>query len=262
MALIASASTQRRTCGTAASATEGGDVIALVEHLDDCDFPTACTTLTGEPAPKPNGRGRGPAPKTTPKKIVTATFDYCDDSGEVMYVIERVEYQNADRTFVLTDGKRKKTFRQRRPDPEHPGEWIWNVDGVSKTLYRLPELIEAIAAGHPVFIVEGEGKVDVLRAFGITATTNPGGAGKWLPEFSEHLRGADVILLPDNDEPGWKHVHEVGAALAGITARTRILLLPGLPPKGDVCNWLDAGGTRERLDALMDTRAGLAAAIR
>ena len=223
----------------------GGDVIGLVEHLDDCDFLAACTTLVGEPI-KPNGKNQ------SPKKVVTAVFNYCDDSGELLYAIERVEYQNADSTFVLTDGKHKKTFRQRRPDPENPGQWIWNVDGVSKTLYRLPELIEAIATGHPVFIVEGEGKVDALSALGITATTNPGGAGKWLPEFSEHLRGADVILLPDNDEPGWKHVHEVGAALAGTAACTRILLLPGLPPKGDICNWLDAGGTREQFDALLD----------
>ena len=31
-------------------------MIELVEHLDGCDFIVACTTLTGEPLPKPNGR--------------------------------------------------------------------------------------------------------------------------------------------------------------------------------------------------------------
>ena len=171
-----------------------------------------------------------------------------------MYVIDRLEHRNADGTFVLTKegGKRKKTFSQRRPDPEHPGEWLWNVEGVSKILYRLPEVIEAVASGHLVFVVEGEGKVEALRELGITATTNPGGAGKWLPELSEHLRGADVVLLPDTDEPGWKHMHDVGAALAGISARTRVLALPELPPKGDVRNWLDAGGTREQFGALVE----------
>ena len=236
-----------RQCGV------GGDVIKLVEHLDSVDFTTACTTLTGEPAPKANGRDRGIAPKITPKKIVTATFEYHDQSGDLVYVVERVEHQNADGTFVLTqDGKRKKTFRQCRPDPEHPGKWLWNVEGVSKLLYRLPELAEAVASGHLVFVGEGEGKVDALRELGIIATTNPGGAGKWLPKFSDHLRGADVVLLPDNDEPGWKHMHDVGAALAGIAARTRVLALPGLPPKGDIRNWLDAGGTRAQLDVLVE----------
>ena len=69
----------------------GGDVIKLVEHLDSVDFIGACTTLTGEPAPKANGRGN--ASKITPKKIVTATFEYHDESGNVVYVIERVEHQ-------------------------------------------------------------------------------------------------------------------------------------------------------------------------
>jgi phage/plasmid primase-like uncharacterized protein len=88
---------------------KGGDVVALVEHLDDCDFIAACTTLTGEPLPKPNGKDRGAAPK----KIVAATFEYHDESGAVAFVVERVEYRKADGTFVPNkDGnKRKKTFR-------------------------------------------------------------------------------------------------------------------------------------------------------
>ena len=233
-----------RGCG------KGGDVIALVEHLDGCDFVAACTTLTGEPPPKPNGKDRG----ASPKKVTTATFEYYDEDGSIVYVIERVEYRNTDGTWVLgKDGdKRKKTFRQRRPDPERPGEWLWNVDRVAKILYRLPEVIEAVASGYLIFVVEGEGKVDALHELGITATTNSGGAGKWQAEFSERLRGADVVLLPDNDEPGWKHVHEVGAALAGISSRTRILILPAMSPKGDVRDWLAAGGTRKQLDVLVD----------
>jgi putative DNA primase/helicase len=229
---------------------KGGDVIGLVEHLDGCDFIVACTTLTGQPLPKPNGKDRGAAPN---KKVTTATFEYYDESGAVAYVVERVEYRAADGKFVLTkDGKKKKTFSQRRPDPDRPGEWLWNVDGVSKILYRLSEVIEAAASGYLVFVVEGEAKVDALRGIGITATTNAGGAGKWQPEFSERLRGVDVVLLPDNDEPGWKHAHEVGASLAGISSRTRILILPELKPKGDVKDWLAAGGTREQLDALVE----------
>ncbi len=233
----------------------GGDVIALVKHLDGCDFIGACMTLTGEPPPKPNGRDRTAALKSAAKSTakVVATFEYNDESGAIVYVIERVEYLKSDGSFVLTkDGKRKKTFRQRRPDPERPSEWLWNVNDVAKIPYRLPEVIEAVASGHVIFIVEGEGKVDALREIGIAASTNPGGAGKWQLEFSERLRGADVVLLPDNDEPGWKHVHEVGAALVGIAGRTRVLVLPDLAAKGDIRDWLAAGGTREQLDALVE----------
>jgi hypothetical protein len=135
-----------------------------------------------------------------------------------------------------------------------------NVDGVAKVLYRLPGIIEAIASGHPIFVVEGEGKADVLQQLEIAAIANPGGAGKWQPEFSEHLRDADVLLLPDNDDPGWGHINQVGAALTGIAARTRVLVLPGLPPKGDVRDWLAAGGTREQLLGFVDGAADWAKA--
>ena len=118
--------------------------------------------------------------------------------------------------------------------------------------YRLPELIEAVGAKRTVFIVEGEAKADALWALGIAATTNPGGAGKWQLEFNEYLRGADTVLVPDNDDPGWRHVNEIGAALTGIAARIRVLALPGLPPKGDVVDWLASGGTCEQFDALVE----------
>jgi hypothetical protein len=224
----------------------GGDVIKLVEHLDGVDFAHACQKLTGDPGP--NGKRYFKA-----LKHVVATFEYHDESGAIAYVIDRVEFQAGNGVFLLKNGKRKKEFRQRRPDPDRPGQWIHNVDGVPKIPYHLPELIEAVAAQHLIFIVEGEGKVDALREIGVVATCNPGGAGKWQPEFSERLRGADVILVPDNDDPGWKHVHQVGASLVGIAGRTRVLILPDLPEKGDVRDWLAAGGTREQLDALVET---------
>jgi hypothetical protein len=228
---------------------KGGDVIALVEHLDGVEFIAAGTALTGEPPPRSNGKDH----RHAPKQVVMATFEYQNENGAVAYVIDRVEYQIATNgSFLVKGGKPKKSFRQRRPDPDHPGEWIWNVDGVAKIPYRLPELIEAVASEYLIFIAEGEGKVDALREIGIAATTNPGGAGKWQPEFNQYLRGTDVVLLPDNDESGWKHINDIGASLAGIAGRVRVLVLPDLPAKGDIRNWLDAGGTREQLDALVE----------
>jgi hypothetical protein len=45
--------------------TAGGDVISLVQHLDDCDFATAIATLTGEERPAPRAV---PAPATPKPK--------------------------------------------------------------------------------------------------------------------------------------------------------------------------------------------------
>ena len=220
----------------------GGDIIKLVEHLDGVDFIAACTTLTGEPPPE--------------RKIVAAEYAYEDENGAVEFVVERVEYQNPDGTVALTkDGKPKKTFRQRRPDPERLGSWIWNVKGVRVLPYRLPELIEALAQGHTVLIVEGEGKVDLLRSWNVPATCCAGGAKKWRAEHSKHLRGADVVIMPDNDPAGHEHVAIVASSLQGIAETVRALDLPGLPPKGDIVDWAAAGGTVEQLHDLIAHQA-------
>jgi hypothetical protein len=173
----------------------------------------------------------------------------------LLFVVVRAEYRNPDGSFVSKDGKRKKTFHQRRPDPERPGQWIWNVDGVPIVPYRLPELIEATGNGHFVVIAEGEAKVDLLRSWNVPATCCAGGAGKWKSEHSAFLRGADVIILPDNDEPGRKHRDVVAASLQGIAASVRVLELPGLGPKGDVKDWATAGGTVEMLHDLIEREA-------
>ena len=171
-------------------------------------------------------------------------------------MIDRIEFQAGNGVFLLKNGKREKTFRQRRPDPDRPGNWISNVDGVPILPYRLPELLEAVAAECTILIVEGEAKVDLLRSWNVPATCCAGGAKKWKPEHAEYLRGADVVLLGDNDQAGWEHTNQVGASLVGIAARTRVLMLPGLPPKGDIVDWAKAGGTREQLDALIEHAPG------
>jgi hypothetical protein len=225
----------------------GGDVIALVQHLDGGEFNDAVATLAG---PKLSN-GNGMKQRQAARGVTAASFDYHDADGAILYAVDRIEFQNADGTPVLKGGKPKKSFSQRRSDGN--GGWIRNVDGVAKVPYRLPELIEAVASERLIFIVEGEGKVDALTSIGIVATTNAGGAGKWLPEFNEYLRAADVLLLPDNDEPGWRHVNDIAASLIGVAARTRVVMLPGLAEKGDVRDWLAAGGTRELLDALVES---------
>jgi hypothetical protein len=226
-----------------------GDSIALVQFLDDCDFAQACETLTGEPPPKRNGKNTA---ARQPNKIVAAEYPYHDADGKLAFVVERIEYVNADGSFSMKGGKRKKTFRQKRPNPDRAGEWILNVDGVPVIPYRLTELVEAIAADRPIIIVEGEGKADLVRSWGLPATCCSGGAGKWRQEHSELLRGADVILIPDNDDAGHRHVQELGAALTGIAKRIRVLVLLELPPKGDVVDWAAAGGTRAAFDLLVD----------
>jgi hypothetical protein len=151
-------------------------------------------------------------------------------------VADRLEFQNPDGSFVLTeDGKRKKTFSQRRPDPKGPDSWIWGVEGVPVVPYRLPELIEAVANKRTIFIPEGEAKVDLLWGWNVPASCCAGGAKKWRAEHSEFLGGADVVILPDNDLPGRQHLDVVANALQDVA---------------DIIDWAKAGGTGEQLHEL------------
>jgi hypothetical protein len=174
-----------------------------------------------------NKKGRNGKPKG---KIVN-TYDYHDAVGNLIFQVCRME---------------PKDFRQRRPDGN--GDWIWNMAGIERVLYRLTDL----KAAALVFIVEGEKSADRLRSLGVTATCSPGGAGKWKTQYNDPLKGKVVCIIGDNDPPGRGHAEDVARKLYGVAASIRVVELPGLPDKGDVFDWLDAGGTLEQLRSLVE----------
>jgi len=177
-------------------------------------------------------------PNTSSGKKIEKTYDYTDAGGELLFQV--VRYQPKD-------------FRQRRPDGE--GGWVWKMEGVQHVLFRLPDVLAAVAAGRTIYITEGEKAALSLAAFGITATCSPGGAGKWRDEYCAALAGAEVVILPDNDEAGQKHAAMVEASLRkafGPKAKVRTVNLPDLPAKGDPFDWVWAGGTAEQLQTLIE----------
>lgn len=166
--------------------------------------------------------------KPKAKRRIVSTYDYCaPDTGEVIMQVVRYE---------------PKDFRQRRPNGQ--GGWDWSVPASKRILFNLPAVK---ASDKLVCIVEGEKDVEALASIGVVATCNPGGAGKWQDNYSASLAGRDVCILPDNDEPGEKHAAIVARALHGIARSIRIVRLPDLPAKGDVSDWIAAGGSRNAL---------------
>lgn len=166
---------------------------------------------------------------------VVATYPYRDDSGTLVYEVLRYEPG--------------KTFKQRRPDGT--GKWVWNLNGVPRLLYGSPELQGADEA----VITEGEKDADRLAALGVVATCNSGGAGKWTDEHTEQLKEAgvtSVVILPDNDPPGEEHGNAVAHSCMKAGLSVKLVALPELPPKGDVCDFFDKGHTIEDLRALVD----------
>jgi hypothetical protein len=169
------------------------------------------------------------------------------NGNERRKVVEYYDYHDAQgQTLFQTVRMAPKDFRQRRPDGR--GGWEWNLKGVDPVLYRLPEVRQAVESGETVFVLEGEKDVDRARSVGLYATTNPMGAGKWRDVYSETLRGANVVIVPDNDRPGREHGKQVARSLQEKAASVKIVELPGLPDSGDLSDWLDAGGSAEDLE--------------
>ena len=158
-------------------------------------------------------------------------YPYVDEVGKLLFQVTRHD---------------PKTFRQRRPDGR--GGWTWNIGDTRRVLYRLPQVLAAVAKGEEVVVVEGERDVHALEAAGYVATTCPGGAGKWRDSYTAVLTGADVVVVADKDEPGRKHARTVAEAVAKVAtvrcAEARV--------GKDVADHLAAGLTVEELELIED----------
>jgi archaellum biogenesis ATPase FlaH len=167
--------------------------------------------------------------------IVEAVYEYPDAAGVVNHLVARYR----------TPGG--KTFR---PFHLEAGAWKMGAGPDPWPLYMLPELHEAIAMERAVWLVEGEKCVDTLVAAGIPATTSHGGANGWRSAYAEELRGAELFISPDNDEPGEAYAAAVLASVQGIAESAHLVRLPGLEPHGDVADFLASGKTARDLEAL------------
>ena len=183
----------------------------------------------------PQRRGR----KAT--KIV-ATYDYTDEFGALLFQVVRLDPKTSANGGRLADDP-----------PQVKNGWVWSVKGVRQVLYRLPELIEALALERRVFIVEGEKDVDTLARYGITATCNAGGAGKWRDEFAELSSAPMSSSFPTTT--GRPRPCRRRCPLARRQGRARPLARAARPTrKGDVTDWFATGGTVEDFNALVDSR--------
>jgi len=140
------------------------------------------------------------------KPSIERIYSYHDSLGTEVYQVLRM---------------RPKTFRQRHKAAD--GSWKWSMDGVTRVLYRLPEVLQS----DEVWVTEGEKDADTLTALGFVATCNVGGAGKWLEAYTESLAGKHVVICGDTDKAGQDHVRKVMESLAGKVASIRNVKLPG-----------------------------------
>lgn len=121
-----------------------------------------------------------------------AEYVYVDAKGKPVYKVCR--------------GANKKFWQQH---VDWSGEWVNGLKGVTPLPYHLDELIIAAERRRTIWIAEGEKDVDRLRAEGVCATCNSGGAGNWRDALDQYFNGADVVIVADNDDPGREHAEGV-----------------------------------------------------
>lgn len=133
-------------------------------------------------------------------------YTYVDESGDELY--QCVRYPG-------------KNLRQRHRNGDG---WVWNLEGIPRVLYHLPEVLDAGSNNRAVWFPEGEKDAENLRELGFVATTSPMGASSWRDEYANDLRGCAWVLIPcDADEPGRKFAHEKAASIHKRGIRCKVV---------------------------------------
>lgn len=164
-----------------------------------------------------------PDPLASIKPLPQVQFDheweYQDENKTTVFVKQRLRIGESGKTYRLykvdADGRRHTTLGDARIVP-----------------YNLPELLDAKSAGRIIYLVEGEKAADALATLKVTATTAHTGAGSWPEAITEYFAGANVVILPDNDLPGWRYAQKAVDAILPIAKNVKVVDL-GLQGQGD-----------------------------
>ncbi len=133
------------------------------------------------------------------------------------------------------NGKPIKTYR-----PVHVVDGGWQLGDPPGLLplFNLPAIVNSDGIIH---INEGEKAAMAGTALGLTSTTSMHGAKSAAKTDYAPLKDRDVVIHPDNDRKGREYAEDVAArAYAAGAASVKIVVLPGLPPKGDMADYVAA----------------------
>lgn len=161
----------------------------------------------------------------------TNTYPYFDAQGLQVEEVIREECEAGERRHkqfrqvFLVDGRRRKT----------------KPEGFTPVLYRHPQLLEAIANGEPVYLLEGEKDVETAEAMGLVATTNAQGGRSFPPELAEVFTDADVRVVLDRDDAGWDRGVFLHELLSPLAQRVLLLLPATTAEKSDFTDHVEAG---------------------
>jgi len=218
------------------SVCETGDGKILLKCFSGCTVEDICLSLD---IPLSELFDKSQNDRQEMKRIV---YSYKDEKGHELYRKVRIE--------PGFNGKTKGFYCERNDN----GQIIKNLKGCRKVLYRLPDILEAISRNKIIFLVEGEKDADKLWGLGLAASTALESI-KWLDEFTDTLKNADVVILYDMDKTGLERRDLLCKHLHGRIKRLRVVDLPGIVYQeshgNDISDWLARGNTISDLEEIL-----------
>jgi putative DNA primase/helicase len=162
---------------------------------------------------------------------------YPDSNGKGPHIVfvespTRRHAAPGERAFdaYYTDGT-KAGLHKRSDDGRGEKRVWWDPRGVETKRLALYGAWDVLPE-DPVVVVEGERTVLAVRHAGLSAVGTYGTGAPPSAAALEPLRGRAVVLWPDNDDVGRKHMDSIAGAIAGVAASVRIVQPPAEAPKG------------------------------
>ena len=174
------------------------------------------------------------------KRKIEAVYNYVSCNGT--YAFTKIRLEGKKLLYGILKNERF-TYGLPRDTPRKSLKAIYgNVKAINK----------AITEGKPIFIPEGEKDVDTLTKQGYTAFTY-GGVNDWQADFAELVKGADVIILADNDSPGKAVADAILRDIQPVAKSAKIIVpMPDIP-KADVSDYFNAGHTKEEFEQMINS---------
>jgi len=228
------------------SISEGPDGKPLFHCHGGCDQQTVFQVIR-ERGLLPELETRNVEPLALIKPItrqLEQEWHYTDEEGVTLFIKQRYKTHDAkgkDYRLIKVDeaGRRHATLGDARIVP-----------------YKLPELLDAIGKGRYVYLTEGEKAADAIISLGSVATSSHAGSGTWPDAITEYFAGANVVILPDNDAPGWKYAKKAAAKILQVAKSVRVVDLGGEEQGDDAYEWIySQGKTRQDLADLVKAQA-------
>lgn len=174
------------------------------------------------------------------KRKIEAVYNYVSCNGQ--YAFTKIRLEGKKLLYGILENERF-TYGLPRNTPRKSLKAIYgNVKALNK----------AISEGKPIFIVEGEKDVDTLTKQGYTSFTF-GGVNDWQADFAELVKGADVVILADNDSPGIAVANTILKDIQPVVKSAKIVVPMPDVPKADITDYFEAGHTKEEFEQMINT---------